>query len=68
VHSRGELQTVPGTFAAYHQAGTSTNVYDPVANTAAAMNYVMERYHVRSDGSNPDTVRQFNPNMKRHGY
>src|SRR5690606_33802512 len=42
-HSRGLTQTIPGTFEAYHVAGTSNNIYDPVANVAASMNYVMDR-------------------------
>ena len=67
--SRGVLQCVPGTFAQYHQPGTSTNIYDPVANTAAAMNYVMAYYGVRRDGSNLATnVQQFDPNRVCHGY
>jgi hypothetical protein len=56
--SRGGLQTIPTTFAAHHQPGTSTNIYNPVANTAAAMNYVMSRYHVHRDGSNLGNVPQ----------
>lgn len=67
--SRGGLQTIPTTFAAYHQAGTSTNIYDPVANAAAAMNYVMDRYDVDRDGSNLSKVSQFDPHDKNHhGY
>jgi len=67
--SRGGLQTIPTTFAAYHQAGTSTNIYDPVANAAAAMNYVMDRYDVDRDGSNLSKVDQFDPhNKNHHGY
>jgi SLT domain-containing protein len=41
--SRGLLQTIQPTFDAYHVAGTSTNIYDPVANIVAACNYA---YHV----------------------
>jgi hypothetical protein len=66
--SRGGVQTIPTTFAAYHQAGTSTNIYDPVANAAAAMNYVMDRYDVDRDGSNLDKVSQFDPNDEPRGY
>ena len=67
--SRGGLQTIPTTFAAYHQAGTSANIYDPVANAAAAMNYVMDRYDVDRDGSNLSKVSQFDPhNKNHHGY
>ena len=50
--SRGPAQTIPSTFAAYHQPGTSTSIYEPVANIAASMNYVMDRYGVSPDGSN----------------
>ncbi|MBU8826496.1 transglycosylase SLT domain-containing protein [Mycolicibacterium goodii] len=66
--SRGGLQTIPETFAAYHQPGTSTNLYDPVANITAAMNYVMDRYGVSRDGSNVTKVPQFNPNSAGGGY
>lgn len=67
--SRGGLQTIPTTFAAHHQAGTSTNIYDPVANAAAAMNYVMGRYDVDRDGSDLAKVSQFDPkNKNHHGY
>jgi hypothetical protein len=50
--SRGPAQCIPTTFAAYHQPGTSTSIYEPVANIAASMNYVMARYGVSPDGSN----------------
>jgi SLT domain-containing protein len=42
--SRGLMQTIMTTFDAYHQAGTSWNIYDPVANAAAAINYIKARY------------------------
>jgi hypothetical protein len=42
--SRGLMQTIGSTFNAYHQAGTSGNIYDPVANIAAAINYIKSRY------------------------
>ena len=48
--SRGMWQCIPTTFAAYHMAGTSTSIYDPVASAAASMNYVMNRYHVAPTG------------------
>ena len=66
--SRGGLQTIPATFAANHQPGTSTNIYDPVANICAGMNYLMRRYHVSRDGSNLSAVHQFNPNSPGGGY
>jgi hypothetical protein len=56
--SRGGLQTIPTTFAAHHEPGTSTNIYNPVANAAAAMNYVMSRYGVHRNGSNLGAVPQ----------
>lgn len=48
--SRGMWQCIPSTFAAYHMAGTSTSIYDPVASAAASINYVMHRYHVSPTG------------------
>ena len=67
--SRGVIQTIPATFASNHQPGTSTNIYDPIANTAAAMNYVMKRYGVSRDGSNlAAAVCQFNPRCGPRGY
>lgn len=44
--SRGLMQTVPGTFAAYHAPGTSLSIYDPHANIAAAWRYINSRYRV----------------------
>lgn len=67
--SRGLVQCVPGTFAQYHQPGTSNNIYDPVANVAASMNYVMGAYGVSRDGSNlAALIPQANPNLAGHGY
>jgi SLT domain-containing protein len=51
-YARGITQTIPATFARYHQPGTSTNIYDPVANICASMNYVMHRYGVTANGEN----------------
>jgi hypothetical protein len=42
--SRGLMQTIGATFNAYHVAGTSTNIYDPLANIAAALNYINAVY------------------------
>ncbi|GHE74565.1 hypothetical protein GCM10018785_48470 [Streptomyces longispororuber] len=42
--SIGLLQVIQPTFTAYHVAGTSTNIYDPVANITAAANYAAHRY------------------------
>ncbi|MEV0257900.1 transglycosylase SLT domain-containing protein [Streptomyces sp. NPDC050732] len=42
--SIGLLQVIKPTFDAYHVEGTSTNIYDPVANITAAANYAADRY------------------------
>jgi len=42
--SRGLMQTIMGTFRAYHWPGTSNNIYDPLANIAAALNYARHVY------------------------
>ncbi|MER5363573.1 transglycosylase SLT domain-containing protein [Streptomyces sp. NPDC002785] len=42
--SCGLLQVIRPTFNAYHVPGTSTNIYDPVANITAAANYAADRY------------------------
>lgn len=67
--SRGPAQCIPTTFAGYHQPGTSTSIYEPVANVAASMNYVMDRYGVSPDGSNlASRVAQANANASPRGY
>ncbi|MER5864829.1 hypothetical protein [Kitasatospora sp. NPDC002040] len=67
--SRGPWQCIPSTFAAYHQTGTSTNIYDPVASCAASMNYMMDRYNVSRDGHDlAAKVQQANPNKGARGY
>lgn len=67
--SRGIAQCIPDTFATYHQAGTSTNIYDTIANIAASMNYVIHVYGVAADGSNlASKVQQFDPNRPSKGY
>lgn len=60
--SRGYCQTIPATFAAYHEEGTSSRIYEPVANISAAINYIRATY---GDISN---VQQANPNMPPHWY
>jgi Transglycosylase SLT domain len=42
--SRGLMQTIMGTFQAYHWPGTSWDIYNPLANIAAALNYARIRY------------------------
>jgi SLT domain-containing protein len=56
--ARGIAQMIPATFARYHQPGTSTNIYDPVANICASMNYVIHRYGVHLTGDNLAAVAQ----------
>jgi N-acetyl-anhydromuramyl-L-alanine amidase AmpD len=67
--SRGVAQCIPQTFAMYHAAGTSLNIYDPAANIAASINYVRDRYGVSADGSDlASKVQQFDPNRSPKGY
>ncbi|MFG2137832.1 hypothetical protein [Streptomyces sp. NPDC048650] len=67
--SRGVVQCIPQTFAAYHAPGTSVNIYDPVASIAASIRYVRKRYGVALDGSDlAAKVQQFDPNRPPHGY
>ena len=44
IPSKGLLQVIDPTFQAYHVEGTSTDIYDPVANIVAACNYAAHRY------------------------
>ncbi|MGW2089870.1 transglycosylase SLT domain-containing protein [Streptomyces sp. NPDC001880] len=44
IPSKGLLQVIPPTFDAYHVPGTSSDIYDPVANITAAANYAADRY------------------------
>ncbi|MFF3566395.1 transglycosylase SLT domain-containing protein [Nocardia jiangxiensis] len=44
IPSKGLLQVIDPTFQAYHVEGTSWNIWDPVANIAAACNYAAARY------------------------
>lgn len=60
--SQGLMQTIPSTFTAYHQPGTSFNILDPIANIAAGINYIKAVY---GDISN---VQQANPNLPPKGY
>jgi SLT domain-containing protein len=67
--ARGITQTLPSTFAHYHQPGTSTNIYDPVANICASMNYVIHRYGVSRSGANlAALVQQADPHRPPKGY
>ncbi|MER7306659.1 hypothetical protein E5082_09715 [Streptomyces griseoluteus] len=60
--SRGYAQVIPSTFAANHQAGTSDRIYDPVANVAAAINYIWRRY------GDISRVQQANPHRDPAPY
>jgi SLT domain-containing protein len=42
--SRGLMQVIMSTFRAYHWPGTSSNIYNPLANIAAAINYARHVY------------------------
>ncbi|MGW0182066.1 transglycosylase SLT domain-containing protein [Nocardia sp. NPDC003345] len=44
IPSKGLMQVIDPTFAAYHVEGTSWDIYDPIANIAAACNYAAHRY------------------------
>ena len=44
IPSKGLMQVIDPTFKTYHVSGTSTNIYDPVANITAACNYAAHRY------------------------
>jgi soluble lytic murein transglycosylase-like protein len=44
IPSKGLLQVIDPTFAAYHVAGTAYDPYDPVANITAACHYAQHRY------------------------
>jgi SLT domain-containing protein len=67
--ARGIAQTIPTTFARYHQPGTSANIYDPVANICASMNYVIHRYGVSLNGENlAALVQQADAHRPPKGY
>ncbi|MDA0252834.1 MAG: DUF4226 domain-containing protein [Actinomycetota bacterium] len=69
IPSKGWMQTIEPTFNAHWRPGTSRNIFDPVANAAAAIHYVMSRYGVSPDGSNlMARVQQANPSAPPRGY
>ncbi|MEV6009082.1 transglycosylase SLT domain-containing protein [Streptomyces sp. NPDC051976] len=53
IPSKGLLQVIDPTFQAYHVAGTSWDIYDPVANITAACNYA---YHVYGSMDNVNSA------------
>jgi hypothetical protein len=62
MRSKGLMQTIGPTFRANHAKGTSWNILDPVANCAAAVNYIQGRY------GSIFNVQQANPNLPPMGY
>ncbi|MFI6960130.1 transglycosylase SLT domain-containing protein, partial [Nocardia sp. NPDC050408] len=42
--TKGLMQLLDSNFQKYHVAGTSGNIYDPVANIAAGIIYALDRY------------------------
>ncbi|PKW15921.1 tape measure protein [Saccharopolyspora spinosa] len=42
--SRGLMQTIGGTFSAYRDKRLSADIYDPIANIVAGINYIKARY------------------------
>ncbi|MER7023675.1 MULTISPECIES: transglycosylase SLT domain-containing protein [Streptomyces] len=60
--SRGYAQVTAETFAEDHEKGTSNLIYDPLANIAAAVNYIWRRY------GDISRVQQANPNLPPHPY
>lgn len=59
--SRGLMQTIMSTFRAYHWPGTSNNIYDPLANIAAAINYARHVY-------GPSLANHYGGIGSGHGY
>jgi hypothetical protein len=59
--SKGLLQVIGPTFSRYHWPGTSNNIYDPLANIAAALNYARHVY-------GPNLANQYGGIGSGHGY
>lgn len=60
--SRGLMQTIGSTFAAYRDPRLPNDIYDPVANIVAGINYIRARY------GSIFNVQQANPNAPPQGY
>lgn len=43
-HASGLMQTIPSTFAAYRNRDLPNDIFNPVANAAAAIEYIKKRY------------------------
>ena len=61
----GVMQTIMPTFLAYHAAGTSSNIFDPVANIAAAARYIQAEY---GDPANTPGLRAVAQGQPYSGY
>lgn len=67
--STGVWQFIAPTFARYHQAGTSPNIHDLVAQACAFINYAQAQYGVAADASNlADRIQQADPRRSPRGY
>jgi hypothetical protein len=67
--SAGALQFTGGTFAEYHEPGTSTDRSDNVAEVCAFINYATRRYGVAADGSDlAAKIQQADPTRPAKGY
>jgi hypothetical protein len=44
IPSKGLMQVIPPTFAAYAMPGYASNIYDPLSNILASMRYAISRY------------------------
>lgn len=62
--SKGLMQVIDPTFSAYHVAGTSSNIFDPLANMAAAANYIKHVY----GGNVPGSPYRLGTNNARRGW
>lgn len=60
--SRGLMQTIGGTFNAYRDKRLSNDIYDPVSNIVAGLNYIKSRY------KSIFNVQQADPNKSPKGY
>lgn len=66
--ARGLCQVVPGTFMANHVAGTSNNIFDPVANIAASMRYVMDHHIYEVEPDAGPNFERFASRRRANGY
>jgi hypothetical protein len=67
--SRGLTQVIPENFDRYRLPGLPNDIYDPVANIAASMRYVIDRHHVDPSAINlTANVQQANRHLPAKGY